>query len=80
MKDRPNIISGLAHLVDVAIDSEPTNGASLVYNSATKVWEAGAPSGGGLTEMAVTGNDRRFKRYFYLYNRTNLRGYKRSLV
>lgn len=55
LKDRPNIISGLAHLVDVAIDSEPANGASLVYNSATKVWEAGAPSGGGLTEVAVTG-------------------------
>lgn len=55
IKERPNIISGLAHLVDVAINTEPSNGSSLVYNSTTKVWEAGAPSGGGLTLVAVTG-------------------------
>lgn len=51
--ERPNVISGLAHLVDVSIESEPTNGQVLKWNSTSKRWTPGTDNnsggGGGVT-------------------------------
>lgn len=44
---RPNIISGLAHLVDVSIEVEPSNNQVLKWSSTLKRWIPGTVSGGG---------------------------------
>ena len=44
---RPNIVTGLAHLVDVSVEAEPSNNQVLKYSSALKMWIPGTVSGGG---------------------------------
>lgn len=56
IKKRPNIVTGLAHLVDVSVEAEPSNNQVLKYSSALKMWIPGTVSGGGgMTLIDVTG-------------------------
>lgn len=45
--ERPNIVSGLAHLVDVSIETKPTNGQVLKWNSTSERWVPGTDNTGG---------------------------------
>lgn len=45
----------LKNLSDIEIDSEPTNGQALVYNSTSKTWRAGTVASGGGTWGSITG-------------------------
>ena len=45
--ERPNIVTGLAHLVDVSVDAEPSNNQVLKWDSTSKRWVVGDQSGGG---------------------------------
>lgn len=56
LTERPNIISGLAHLVDVSIETEPSNNQVLKWDSTLKIWTPGTVSGGGGTEEIPVGS------------------------
>jgi len=53
---RPNIVTGLAHLVDVGITATPTHGQVLKYNSISNIWEPGTDSGGGSSSETPAGS------------------------
>lgn len=54
--ERPNIISGLAHLVDVSIETEPSNNQVLKWSSTLKRWVPGTATGDGATVETPIGD------------------------